>query len=108
MTPEEAKKMEGTEFDFVYEDGDSIRAFVKKFDPEIGLTCMTLSTKSNRDGYYPDNREEDGTWCVIGSDFRYHSLSNAFAKLDMIQKTGKYVSGAIGCNSGSGVTCAFR
>ena len=50
MKIEEAKAMQGTEFIYVYADGDEIPAFVKKFDPEVGLTCMSLEAET-RDGY---------------------------------------------------------
>lgn len=70
MTPEEAKKMEGVEFTYVFEDGDTIQAYVKKFDPEVGLTCLSLDTKT-RLGWKPNNKrvlEADGTFCVLGVD----------------------------------------
>ena len=107
MTIEEAKKMEGTEFIFVYEDGDEIKAYVKKFDPKIGLTCMSLETES-RDGWKgnPETQhEDDGTFCVIGHDFKNGSLNRALFTLDKIKSTGRfkpYIS------RGGGVQCSFR
>jgi len=53
MNIQEAKAMEGTEFTFIFEDGDTIQAYVKKFDPEIGMSCYTLETETVM-GYQPD------------------------------------------------------
>lgn len=81
MTIEEAKKMVGTEFTYIYSDGDSVRAYVKAFDPEIGLTCVTLDTVTargsapasaddpNNDGWAA-HLEKDGTWCGLAADFK--------------------------------------
>ena len=46
MTNEEAKEMQGVEFTYFYSDGDSINAYVKRYDPKIGLTCYTLETET--------------------------------------------------------------
>lgn len=95
MTIEEAKKMVGTEFTYEYEDGDTIRAYIKKFDPEIGLTCLTLDTETERDGWMPEDKdimEEDGTWCVVGVDFDVHTLVEAIEDLLEIKNIGKLKS----------------
>ena len=68
MNNKEAKAMEGTEFTYIFSDGDEIRAYVKKYDPAIGLTCLTLDTET-RDGWTDTDArtlEPDGTFCVIG------------------------------------------
>jgi hypothetical protein len=104
LTIEEARKMIGTEFDYIFENGDSIRAYMKKFDPEIGLTCMSLDTITEK-GWKDPNSEEDGTMCVIAFDFKCgHKLSEALSKLEEIRDTGKYVGTP---QSGFGVSCAF-
>ena len=92
--------MVGTEFTYVYPNGDSIQAYVKKFDPEIGLTCMSLETESAW-GHKCAKTEDDGTWCVIGMSFKRGPfvLKRALAYLDQIAKTGGYMpSGTLrGC-----------
>jgi hypothetical protein len=104
LTIEEAKKMIGTEFDYIFEDGDSIRAYVKKFDPEIGLTCMSLDIVTEK-GWKNPNSEKDGTMCVIAFNFRRgHKLLIALYKLEEIRNTGKYVCVP---QDGFGVSCAF-
>ena len=113
VTPEEAKAMEGTEFIYEFSDGDTIPAFVKKFDPEIGLTCMTLEAESTRDGYQPtwqQDREADGTWCVVGHQFRLpsHTLEGALSVLTFIRDTGRYrVGSANGISVGGTTSCGF-
>jgi len=92
MTPEEAKKMEGTEFIYVYEDGDTIQAFVKKYDPKIGLTCLTLETES-RMGHRGQKQEADGTWCVVALDFMKEgrkAKKKALRWLEKIRDTGQF------------------
>ena len=108
ITPEEAKAMEGTEFIYEFSDGDTIPAFVKKFDPEVGLTCMTLATESTRDGYRPPLSQEieaDGTWCVMGYAFTRTSLDAALAALTIIRDTGRCLAGSTG--SVGATQCAF-
>jgi hypothetical protein len=110
MTPEDAKKMEGTEFIYQYHDGDTVRAFIKKFDPEVGLTCMTLETESEY-GWRPGHGthvEDDGTWCVVGYKFKLHKIKDALAVLDIILTDGIYKVGSSGSkNIGSTINCAF-
>ena len=107
MTPEEAKAMVGTEFDYVYSDGDRVRAYVKKFDPEVGLTCMTLDTETARDGYRHSDSEEDGTWCVMGYKFP-KGLARALLALQIIKDTGEYEVGSVGGMARVGdASCAF-
>lgn len=111
MDIEEAKKMVGTEFIYLYIDGDSILAYVKKFDPEIGLTCMTLETKTRRDGRKPDEAqlEKDDTWCVIAHNFKIDpgSLEEALENLEEIKSTNYFqVSNYSEGNTGD-PSCAF-
>jgi len=63
MNKVDLKSLEGTEFTYIFEDGDTIRAYVKKADPEIGVTCMTLETETAK-GWKPDDLEEDGTFAL--------------------------------------------
>ena len=91
MNIEEAKKMEGTEFIYQFSDGDTIPAYVKKFDPEIGLTCFSLQTETVK-GWKPSpgskHLDSDGTFCVLAVDFDNHPLEKALMVLDEIQSTG--------------------
>lgn len=109
MTPEEAKEMIGTEFVYVFEDGDTIPAYVKMFDPEIGFTCLSLETQT-AEGWKPEKDdpglEEDGTFCVIGydSDNYSHVMETALKCLTEIKETGKRVKLGPGR---SPVSCAF-
>jgi hypothetical protein len=112
MTPEEAKAMVGTEFTYGYSDGDTIQAYVKKFDPEIGLTCISLETES-KDGWTGapgTHHEADGTFCVIGLNFKQqgtnHSVEAALLILETIRDKG-YFSFNSGSLFGGGASCAF-
>lgn len=108
MTIEEAKAMVGTEFIYQFEDGDIIRGYVKKFDPEIGMTCMSLDTET-RDWYKPSSGysgyvEPDGTWCLMGFNLRQNaSIEEILEALYEIKTTGRgvipkeVVTGAVNC-----------
>lgn len=107
ITIEEAMNMRGFEFIYVYEDGDTIPAFIKEFDPEIGLTCGTLDIKT-RDGWNPaiPQKEDDGTWCVIGNHIGDNSdLEECLRDLEIIRDTKRFA----GRNTGGFgfVSCAF-
>jgi hypothetical protein len=106
MTIAEAEAMQGTEFIYEWSDGDTILAFVKKFDEKIGLTCMSLETKSRRDKYEPTKTEGDGTFCVIGYDFKRdgHNLLGALSDLQEIKETGRWKNKEDNCGSPN---CAF-
>lgn len=92
LSIDEAKKMIGTEFTYVYEDGDTILAYVKAFDPEIGLTCYTLETET-AEGWVSDNVEidPDGTWCVMGYRVGVHELSDMLTELAHIKNFGRSI-----------------
>jgi hypothetical protein len=69
MTPEEAKQMEGTEFTYVFEDGDTIQAYVKKVDPEkFMFSCWSFGLVTDQ-GYkfIPSTMDEEheGAKCVM-------------------------------------------
>lgn len=107
MDIEHAKKMLGTEFVYHFEDGDTIKAYVKAFDPEIGLTCYSLEMFTD-EGWSPDSdteKELDGTYCVMAHSFKngWHSLAEALEALQEIEDTGHY----IGQGSSGSVHCAF-
>jgi len=113
MDIKEAKSMLGTEFTYIYDDGDTIKAYVKAFDPKIGLSCFTLKTKT-RDGYKEENSnlEEDGTWCVIGVDLidgtgPAHTLQSALKWLKEIRDTGKADTREYDSPFGLFIGCAF-
>ena len=91
MNIQEAKAMEGTEFTFIFEDGDTVRAYVKKFDHEVGLSCYSLETETVM-GYKPSRVDEDGTWCLMRRDFRFSNGTLEFTldELQGIKETGEY------------------
>ena len=82
ITIEEAKSLVGTEYIHVYGDGDEILAYVKAFDPEIGLTCYTLETETRRDQYSDEEADEDGTWCIYGASVTVFGLESILADLE--------------------------
>lgn len=87
----EALEMIGTEFVYVFNDGDEIEAYVKKFDPEVGLTCVSLvrETKYGFDDWMVI--EEDGMVCVVGIRIEDSGdLSDALKVLAEIKQTGRY------------------
>jgi len=67
----DAKSVEGLEFIFHFNNGDTLPCYVKRYDPKIGLTCISLDTKT-ANGWSPrighPALEEDGTFCVIAID----------------------------------------
>jgi hypothetical protein len=91
VTVEEAKGMLGEEFTYTYEDGDTIRAYIKAFDEKIGWTCYSLESET-KDGWSPraDEVEKDGTHCVVAFNFKSHTLEEALEKLTQIRDTGIY------------------
>jgi hypothetical protein len=88
LTINEAIKMQGVEFTYFFEDGDSIPAYVKKFDPESGkLTCYSLEPKTKR-GWTPRPNKDtlpDGSFCVCG----IRNLERSLKILSEIAKTGE-------------------
>lgn len=113
MTLKEMKAMEGVEFTYIYSNGDTIPAYIKKFDPKIGLSAFTLATKT-RDGWASlKTVKEDGTWCCasynlknrVGKD-RTDTLKRISKFLTQIKNTGKYQV-VRRPYAGGLVTCAF-
>lgn len=98
LTIEEAKALVGTEFTYFMQEGVSVPAFVKKFDPEIGFTCISLDTEfSNgwKPAKYQTSIEEDGTFCVVSNDLRNPKnrklrMEQVLDALTRIRDTGEY------------------
>lgn len=106
ITIEEARAMRGVEFTY-YVKGDSVKCYIKAFDPEIGLTCVSLGLITKR-GIRMRDTEGDGTSCVMGYDFkkRSASLPRALKALSLIDRTGSYRAGVSGTICGY-AHCAF-
>jgi len=103
MDIEEAKKMQGIEFTYVFGDGDTVPSYVKKFDPEVGLTCLSLDTET-KNGWKPtdeDVLEADGTFCVVGAPA--NDLPECLRILAVIKESGSFSSSGPGYFSG----CVF-
>lgn len=95
MTKEEAKKMEGTEFTYVFKDGDTMPAYVKKVDLESGkMSCWSFSLVT--DGgfvFTPSNADEarEGAACVtIGLNWE-----ETLERLTAIRDIGRWVDNEI-------------
>jgi len=94
MDIEEAKKMEGAEFTYKFEDGDTIRAYVKKFDPDKGLSCWSFSLKTDGGQIIEtlnEDEEKEGACCLIGFDFTVYDedLPRALDLLEEVKNTGR-------------------
>lgn len=94
MTLEEMKAMVGTEFIYVYTDGDEIPGIVAAIDPEIGFTCLgTSEGTTTRDGYdFSDKIDENNNHCLIGlpADYIGGFMEYVSSRLEEIKKTGRY------------------
>lgn len=94
FTIEDAKKMLGTEFTYIFPDGDSIRAYVKAFDPKIGLSCWSFDLitayKITLDTLNKDEKDAQAV-CLIAFNFKYagHTLTAVLTVLEEIFKTNK-------------------
>lgn len=42
ITIEEAIAMQGEGFTYVFSNGDTMKGYVKKFDPKVGLSCWSF------------------------------------------------------------------
>jgi hypothetical protein len=96
MDIKEAKSMEGTEFTYEFETGDTIKAYVKKFDPEKGLSCWALSFVTDEGHTFAplnEDEEKEGAFCVVGFDFilRPEEIDEALGRLEEIKTTGRLV-----------------
>ena len=91
MTKEEMKAMQGFEFTYVFKTGNSVPAYVKKFDETTGkISCWSLSLiTSEGTNIEPMNEDEykEGACCVlVGLD-----IDHSRKLLKRIKKDGKYV-----------------
>jgi len=81
ITIEEALALQGTDFTYYFNDGDSMLTYVKKFDPEVGLSCWAYSFITDRDGHVfkPKNAEEflEGACCNVSYNMKTHPHSYA-------------------------------
>lgn len=97
MTEQEALAMRGTEFTFVFSDGDTMRAYVKQVDFKRGLSCWSFSNSTDRDKYkFPFSTEEEvkeQAVCLIGVDItkntERHNLQSMLDVLEEIRDTGR-------------------
>lgn len=92
LTVEEAIKMRGTEFIYVFEDGDVIGAYVKEFTPEVGLSCHALSDITNKGYTFPESAKDDnGEVCLMGYNIEKNSiLEEILIVLEGIKNTGMH------------------
>ena len=109
LSIEDAIAMQGTEFQMEFGDGDTISAYVKKFDAKKGLSCWSFGmVTDNGFKFNPKNEDEEaeGAVCVIGADFLEDPDNKEWALevLEEILLTGKWVEPSID-TSGSFAGC---
>ena len=97
ITIEEGIAMQGEEFDFVFSDGDVIRAYIKKFDPLIGLSCWSFGLITDKGyGFIPKNAEEkaEESSCMVGYDLKNspEDLNACLMLIEEIKLTGKMIT----------------
>ena len=110
MNDQEVRAMVGTEFIYEFDDGDTIPAYIKACDPQVGLTCYSLEPKTTRDGWrdpHPDN--SDGTFCVTVFNLKLHPWTRGrmMAVLWEIKTTGRRIDPEPSYRLGSMPSCAF-
>jgi len=105
MTAEEIMSFQGHEFTYVFEDEDTMTAYIKKIDLEEELlTYWSFSlVTDNRHKFTPLNEEEktEGA-CCLGKE---ESLVDIIKILTEIKTTGKYFPEQTGPGSFAG--CPF-
>jgi len=97
FTNDEVKSFRGIEFTYIYQDGDSVQAFIAEADLTIGLTCKALDQFTSRDHYQLwsddletlDPKNYDNVICVRAGE--EGGLNKIQARLSSIIKTGKYI-----------------
>lgn len=95
LSIKEALQMPGTPFIMVFSAGDTMEAYVKKFDPKDGLSCWSLGLVTS-DGYLfePNGKDEEaeGAVCLIGVDVKGkpEDLEWALEALEEIKTTGRW------------------
>jgi len=89
MSPEEIMSFQGTEFTYVFSDGDTMPAYIKKIDLDKNLmSCWSFSLTTDQ-GYEfkPINDEEEieGACCVVSPN----TLNRIIKTITEIKSTGK-------------------
>lgn len=110
VTIDEAIAMRGTEFIFMFNDGDTIKAYVKAFDPNVGLSCFTLEDETAAGHEMPPEENEDGR-CVIGFNFKENpeTLDAALRDLFAIRERGEFrPEDRNGFTGWGGANCSFK
>jgi hypothetical protein len=110
MTREEMMGMAGVEFDYIFEDGDKIRSYVKLVDVDncrLSLWSLGLVTEAGFE-FKPSNVEEteEQALCVAFADER----DRLEFKLKTIRDTGEWGRDNIkrrGLDFGSFAGCPF-
>lgn len=101
MTPEEIKAMVGTEFTYVFSDGETVPAFVAAADSKIGLTCKALEQVADRGFCIWDDASKrsdpsgyDNVVCINLSykNNKLHTLEHMIDRLTKIKRDGKWLS----------------
>lgn len=106
MSIEEMKAMVGTEFTYNFGNtGDSIRAFVAKFDERVGLTCLAIDDETVQ-GHKLNHARKDGIICLISIRRSKYSMgqfcANVSNRLTLIKETGQFTT-----HGGGTAVCAF-
>lgn len=109
LSIDDAIKMQGTDFIYTFKSGDTMLAYIKKFDPKVGLSCWSYSLTTDKGLVFdPLNKDEEseGACCVIIYNFEEEgdTLERAMAVLDEITLTGSYTEHNIGDGTFSGCT----
>lgn len=96
MKIKEAIAMQGTEFTYQFLDGDTIQAYVRKFDPKVGLSCWSFGLVTERGFIFePKDREEEReqACCIIGFNIidEPEKKRAMMRVLEEIKTTGKRV-----------------
>jgi hypothetical protein len=103
MNLEEMKAMEGVEFTYVFEDGSSMPAYVKRFDIKTGkLSCWSFSlTTDSGYTFEPLNEDEEREQaCCVCTGINKKESEKC---LKEIKETGKITNDKISFFSG----CTF-
>jgi len=104
MTAKEIMSFQGHEFTYVFEDDDTMTAYIKKIDLEEELLTFWSFSLVTDNGceFYPlgDEEETEGACCLGYED----NLAGIIKILTEIKTTGKYLPIQ---TSGSFVGCPF-
>jgi hypothetical protein len=84
MTVEEIKAMVGTEFVYVFEDGDGIPAVVAAFDPKKGLTCLATTSETTSGIDFSNLADANGNICIASFERGVYENDESF--LDMVSR----------------------